>query len=336
MKTLFDAVTVKGVRFPNRLLRSATWERLADAAGRITPALEAVYARLAAGGVGGIIVSATYLDATARALPGQIGLCDATHLPGHRQLTETAKAAGVPMLLQLSFAGRGGVPWRVGDPSTEELDTLPALFAHGARLAREAGYAGAQIHSAHGYFLSQFIHPTANTRSDAYGGSPARGRALLEAIYAAMRREAGEDFLLAVKLDCRDLDETPGVFEACLDTAKALDVAGIDLVEISGLGGNKGLCDGSEQAESVFGREAAAVAAAIRAPVVLVGANRSVETMTELLGRTAIAFFALSRPLLCEPELVARWRAGNLAPSGCISCGGCYNDDGNRCLFVDL
>ena len=333
MKTLFDAVSVKGVRFPNRFLRSATWERLADGEGKITPQLAAVYDKLLAGGLGGIIVSATYLDPAGRAIPGQIGLCDASHLPGHRRLTEAGRAAGVPMLLQMAYAAKNGVALSAADPSTAELDALPALFAHGARLAREAGYQGAQIHAAHGYFLSQFTHPTANPRTDAYGGSPQKGRALVEAIYAAMRREAGDDFLIAVKLDCKDLDGTPGVYESCLETAVALDAAGIDLVEVSGLGGNRGICDGPDQAESVFAAQAAAVASAIDAPVALVGANRSVETMSALLAETGIAFFSLSRPVLREPGLVARWRGGDLEPSGCVSCGGCYDDAGNRCVF---
>ncbi len=335
MKTLFDTVSVKGVAFPNRLLRSATWERLADPQGAITPELERCDARQIAGGIGGFIVSATYLSPDARAIPGQIGLCGPQHLPGHRRLIAAGRAAGVAMLLQLAHAGRDGALLAVGEPSTAQLDALPALFANGARLAREAGYDGAQIHSAHGYFLSQFLHPGRNRRTDAYGGSPAGRRKLLLDIQAAMRAAAGEDFLLSVKLDCRDLDGSPGVFEACLEAAQALDAAGIDLVEISGLGGNKGLCDGPGQAESVFAPEAAAVAAAIRAPVALVGANRSPEVMERIVNETAIAFFSLSRPLLCEPELPRRWREGDRSPSRCVSCGGCYDAAGNRCLFAE-
>lgn len=336
MKTLFDAVSVKGTLFPNRLLRSATWERLAAIDGRITPALEAVYEGLLAGGIGGVIVSATYMSPDSKAMAGQIGLCDASHLPGHRRLTAAGRAAGVPMLLQLAFAGRSGQIWGVGDPSTEALGALPALFAHAARLAREAGYDGAQIHSAHGYFLSQFLNPAANARTDAYGGSPEKSRALLRAIYAAMRQAAGEDFLLSVKLDCRNVEGTPGVFTACLETAKALDAAGIDLVEISGLGGNQGICDGPDQAESVFASEAAAVAEAIDAPVALVGANRSLPTMERIANETSVALFSLARPLLCEPGLPRRWRAGDTTPSGCVSCGGCYDEAGNHCIFADV
>jgi 2,4-dienoyl-CoA reductase-like NADH-dependent reductase (Old Yellow Enzyme family) len=335
MKTLFDATTIKGKRLKNRLFRSATWERLADDNGRVTPQLAAVYNDLAQGGVGGIIASATFMSPRSKALPGQLGLCDASYLDGHRLLTDAAHQSGAVILLQLAFAGQDGKRWTPADASVDDLEMLPELFANAVRLAKQAGYDGAQIHAAHGYFLSQFLNPATNTRQDAYGGSLQGRCALLLAIFAAMRQEAGKDFLLAVKLDCRDLAGSPGVFETCQHASRELAVAGIDFVEISGLGGHRGLTDGPDQAESVFRDEAAIVASSIATPVILVGANRSPESMTRILGETNIAYFALSRPLLREPDLPHQWQAGSTEPSRCLSCGGCYSDEGNRCLFAD-
>ena len=77
------------------------------------------------------------------------------------------------------------------------------------------------------------------------------------------------------------------------------------------------------------------MAAAITAPVLLVGANRSPDTLESLLNTTAITYFSLARPLLREPGLPARWQAGDREPSRCLSCGGCYGDDGNFCVFAE-
>ena len=334
MKTLFDATVLRGRTLPNRLVRSATWEGLADGDGRLTPQLLAVYEDLARGGVGTVITGALYVEAQARSLPGQLGLYDAAGLDGHRRLVETVRAAGALVLAQLSFAGRDGAMWTANEPAASVLAELPATFARGAALARQAGYDGAQIHAAHGFFMSQFLNPAANARTDAYGGTAEGRRALLLAIYAAMRQEVGEDFLLSVKLDCRDMAKTPGVFEECLGAARALDAAGLDLVEISGLGGNRGLCHGKKQPHSVFRDEAAAVAEAIAAPVILVGANRSPAVLERILQETSVAFFALSRPLLRQPDLPARWQAGSRETASCVSCGKCYDVAGNGCFFV--
>lgn len=335
MKTLFDATTIKGKTLKNRLFRSATWERLASAEGRVTPELADVYQRLARGGVGGIIASATFLSQRSKAISGQLGLCDASYLDGHRQLVDMAHEAGAVMLVQMAFAAQDGKRLTPDDLGPNELQALPELFAQGVRLAREAGYDGAQIHSAHGYFLSQFLNPATNARQDAYGGSIDNRCRLLLAIHEAMRREAGEDFLLAVKLDSRDLAGTPGVFETCRHVAQALDGVGIDLVEISGQGVDRGLDAVSGPVESVFRQAAAQVASSIAAPVILVGGNRSPVALTRLLGETDIAYLALSRPLLREPDLPARWQDGSTEPSRCLSCGGCYGEDSNRCILAE-
>jgi len=137
-----------------------------------------------------------------------------------------------------------------------------------------------------------------------------------------------------VKLDCRDLPGTSGLGLVCLETAKALDEAGIDLIEVSGLGGNKGLCGGKGQPQSVFRREAGEVAGAVSAAVALVGANRSPEVLEEILAETDVALFAMSRPLLREPDLPARWAAGDRRPAACVSCGKCYDAAGNGCFFT--
>ena len=315
MKTLFDPVAVGGRQAKNRLVRSATWERLADAQGRATPELLAVYDALARGGVGTVIVSATFVDPAGGSLPGQLGLARPEHVDGHRRIVDTLHAQGCLALAQFAFAGRDGALWSAGDPDTATLAALPDLYARATVLARQVGYDGAQIHSAHGYFLSQFLNPATNARTDAYGGSPENARRLLMDIWAAMAGEAGRDFLLAVKLDCRDM-------------------AGIDLVEVSGLGGNKGMCGGKKQPESVFRREAGEVAGAVSAAVALVGANHSPEVMEEVLAETDVALFALSRPLLRESDLPARWAAGDRRPAACVSCGKCYDEAGNACFFT--
>ena len=45
-------------------------------------------------------------------------------------------------------------------------------FVNAARLAVGAGFAGVEVHAAHGYLLSSFLDPALNQRTDEFGGGP--------------------------------------------------------------------------------------------------------------------------------------------------------------------
>ncbi|TKA28089.1 hypothetical protein B0A54_16061 [Friedmanniomyces endolithicus] len=54
----------------------------------------------------------------------------------------------------------------------EDVDEVVGMFVRGAVVARDAGFAGAQLHGAHGFLLSQFLSLHTNRRTDDYGGTP--------------------------------------------------------------------------------------------------------------------------------------------------------------------
>ena len=54
---------------------------------------------------------------------------------------------------------------------TGEIPGIIAEYVHGARLAKEAGFDGVEIHNANGYLLDQFLRDGTNHRNDSYGGS---------------------------------------------------------------------------------------------------------------------------------------------------------------------
>ena len=53
---------------------------------------------------------------------------------------------------------------------------------HGARLAKEAGFIGCQLHGAHGFLLSQFSNPRTNRRTDDHDGLPEKRLAFLKGL----------------------------------------------------------------------------------------------------------------------------------------------------------
>jgi N-ethylmaleimide reductase len=53
----------------------------------------------------------------------------------------------------------------------EEINSTIEEYVTSAKLAIEAGFDGVELHGANGYLIEQFINPTANKRTDLYGGS---------------------------------------------------------------------------------------------------------------------------------------------------------------------
>jgi len=77
--------------------------------------------------------------------------------------------------------------------TTEEVRQTVADFRHAARSAIEAGADGVEILGANAYLVQQFFAPSANTRTDEYGGSiENRARFAIE-VATAIAEEIGAD-----------------------------------------------------------------------------------------------------------------------------------------------
>ena len=59
------------------------------------------------------------------------------------------------------------------------IKRIVSAFGDAALRAKKAVFGGVQIHSAHGYTLSQFLSPRSNKRTDSYIGSVENGARFL-------------------------------------------------------------------------------------------------------------------------------------------------------------
>jgi 2,4-dienoyl-CoA reductase-like NADH-dependent reductase (Old Yellow Enzyme family) len=91
-----------------------------------------------------------------------------------------------------------GVPIHV--LSTEEIYELVEAFGRSAGWAREAGYDGIQIASSNAKLIHQFLSPYYNRRADEFGGSMRNRARILDVLAETIRRHAGEDYPLTVKI----------------------------------------------------------------------------------------------------------------------------------------
>ena len=165
------------VELRNRTIRSATNEHLSQPDGQLTQVWAETLAELARNEVGLIITGHLCVDRTQRADEGQPVLDSQTDRTLLAQAAEEVHRAGGRIAAQLSHSGKKAMEAVNGRPakapedfSPEELDRLVEQFRLGGQLCREAGFAAVQIHTAHGYLLSNFLNPEENLRTDQYGG----------------------------------------------------------------------------------------------------------------------------------------------------------------------
>ena len=335
MKTLFEPTRIGTLSLKNRLVRSATWEAMADNAGRPTPRLVRVYRELAEGGPGLIITSATTIARDATRPPGMLSIADDACIPAFHDLARAAHDAGVPIVMQVVHPGRDGAMWSPADATREDLHAITRQFGEAAVRAQTAGFDGVQVHAAHGYFLSQFMNIRRNTRTDEYGGSVENRGRFLVSIVREIRAKTGREYPVLIKINCSDFEPDDGVWDAVRAVCPRLAEEGISAIEISG--GVSGAPFPPPELpfeESIFRDYADGIARIAGLPVILVGMNRTPAVLTGLLNTTGIGYFSLSRPFLRQPDLILFWKKNPDEPAACISCDACRNQpDGNVCPF---
>lgn len=342
MKSLFDKTFIKKLELKNRFIRSATVENIGGKNGHLSDKVIKLYEDLAKGGAGLIITSSMYLNETSQIFPGQFGLYNDEFAEEYAEFTSMIHKYGSKIFAQFDHTCFNGKIVGPNDLTIDEIKLMVSEFGDAAARAKKAGFDGVQIHSAHGGLFSQFLIPHFNNRNDIYGGSiQNRARIIFEA-YKAIRDNVGSDYPIAIKINCEDNLEDGMSFDECKQVCKELEKLGMDAIEISGgtnsSGPNRSFARKvSKNDTPYFKAYAEEMAKILNIPVILVGGNRDFNVMTNVLNETSIEYFSISRPLLCESDLINRWQEGNLEPVKCVSCNKCLEaiGGGNEgiCIF---
>jgi len=196
---LFSSLQLGPLELPNRIFM-APLTRCRASQGHVPNALNAEYYEQRAS-AGLIISEATSVSPRGYGYPNTPGIHTEAQVDGWKKITNAVHAKGGHMYLQLWHVGR------ISHPAYQEDGTLPVApsavkpkgqvftgtamedyvtpralekgeipgiieeYIHGAKLAKEAGFDGVEIHNANGYLLDQFLRDGTNQRGDSYGGS---------------------------------------------------------------------------------------------------------------------------------------------------------------------
>jgi 2,4-dienoyl-CoA reductase-like NADH-dependent reductase (Old Yellow Enzyme family) len=348
MTKLFDPGRIGGLALTNRLVRSATAERMANETGRPEPPMIEMYEALARGGVGLIITGHAFVHPSGRCHLAMTGVHDDDLIPSLEALTQAVHGLDGKMVMQINHGGRqcardaiaeeplapSPVPRTKGGRRPRELSEaqireLIGAYGRAAGRAKAAGFDGVQLHGAHGYLINQFNSPATNWRKDGWGSSVARRLRFLEEVAASVRDNVGGDYPVLIKLGIQDFVRDGMTLDDGVEIVRHLADWGIDGVEISGgLGGQstrKDILHPDE--EAYFLPQAREAREATDLPLILVGGLRSKSVMERILEEGTADFIALSRPLIREPDLPLRFQEGQEKAS-CISCNRCWPPPG--------
>jgi 2,4-dienoyl-CoA reductase-like NADH-dependent reductase (Old Yellow Enzyme family) len=346
MNMLFTSANIGSLVLPNRLVRSATAERMSDARGRPRPRLRALYQELARGGVGLIITGHMYVHPSGRAHPEMTGIYSDELISGLAGLADAVHQEGGRIAAQINHGGVNCSPEAVIEtiapsavtaPSSEqparemtaaEIALVIQAYGQAARRVREAGFDGVQLHGAHGYLISQFLSPFTNHRTDEWGGDLEGRTRFLRAVCQAVREQVGSEYPVFIKLGMMDGVEGGLTADEGVQIVAALKGMGLDAVEISGGIASAVMRKGirCEADEAYYRHLAQQARPATRLPILLVGGFRSRKVMEDALAAGDADFVSLCRPLICEPDFPNRLREGTQERSACISANRCWAD----------
>ena len=333
---LFTPITLpNGTTIKNRFFKSAMSEGMGTRDFQPKKNIATLYKRWAEGGTGLIITGNVMVDPKGTAEPGNIVFDKNSNIEILKDWAKQGQQHGAKVMVQLNHPGKqvpktiaketvapstiplgNGLNKLFSTPralTTSKVEELVQKFVTSAKVAKEAGFSGVQIHAAHGYLISQFLSPHDNRRTDKYGGSLENRMRFLKEIYLGMREELGKDFTIGIKINSTDFKEDGLTEEDSLKTIIELANLGLDFVEISGGTYERPAMMGatSKSTNQVFFAEySKKLKQKIEIPVVVTGGIRSINAMNTLLNDNTTDFIGIARPLTIDPNIPNKIKQG--------------------------
>ena len=346
MTILKEQITLPcGAKIKNRICKAAMTERIAFSNNFTNQRHLNLYKKWADGEIGILLTGNVQVDKDHLEGPANVCIEEKSYseqLPLLRKWAEEGTRNNTHLWMQISHAGRQTpgeinqspkapssvqlkIPGRnYGIPSaltTEEIQEIIKKFTFVAKIARETGFSGIQIHSAHGYLLSEFLSPDINSREDEWGGTVENRSRIHVEIIKSIRQEVGEDFPISVKMNSADFQKGGFSPEDSIQVAKIVESAGVDNIEISGgtyeqprLLGLDNVSinpDRSEtRKESTIAREAYFLEYAdkikknIQIPLMVTGGFRTKQGMEDAIKSGACEIVGVGRPLCANPYAI--------------------------------
>lgn len=348
--SIFAPGKIGSMALKNRLVMPPMVRNYADTKGLVTQRYVDHIASIAKGGVGMMILEASYIRPDGKGFMNELGIHTDAVIPGLKKLAVVAHKQGSKIGVQLYHAGRQTsskttgkqpvAPSPIPDPTVNEIPheltvgeikALVRAYGDGARRAKKAGLDFVEIHGAHGYLITQFLSPFSNKRKDEYGGTPEKRLRFIREVFASVREAVGPKFPIVVRLSGEEMVPGGLSLEDTKKIAKELEKLGADALHIS-VGNYASYARGymippMAVEDGPLLRLSAGVKKAVKIPVIAVGKLRTPEIIEKALKNKSADFAAIGRTLLADPEWPNKVRDGRLDEiTKCIACNqGCIS-----------
>jgi 2,4-dienoyl-CoA reductase-like NADH-dependent reductase (Old Yellow Enzyme family) len=339
MTSLHDPLVLpSGQVLPNRIMKSALSEALANKHNSPDERLHQLYSTWSQGGYGLLITGNVMIDRTQLGELGNVVIEDERDLDALARWAKSTQDAGVPIWAQLNHPGRQSNLLALGHtpvaPSAiplnlpgaampralaaEEIEQIIERFGNAAAVCEAAGFNGIQVHAAHGYLVAQFLSPLANQRDDDWGGDLERRMRFLVEVVRRIRSRVSPGFSVGVKLNSADFQRGGFTEDESRAVIAALAKERIDLLEVSG-GSYESPAMAGSAAASTRAREAYFLeyARTVRellgdVPLAVTGGFRSRTGMADAVSSGECDVVGIGRPTITTPDAARTILSGDV------------------------
>ena len=229
---LFQPIKLGPLQLKNRMIFAPFETNYATEDSYPTERHVSFYERVAAGGVGLIIMEAVNVNPKMIATKYGMGLTDDKYIDSFKKMVERIHRHGTPVVLQIADKSLLNTHRTPEDLSLDEIYRLIDYFVEATQRVKKAGFDGVEYHACHLYTLADFMSRE-NTRKDEFGkGLEGRMKMPTEIVRRA-RDLVGKNFALFFRINGDEFIPGANTLKDAIEIARELQRIGCPVVDLS-------------------------------------------------------------------------------------------------------
>ncbi|MBO5150701.1 MAG: NADH-dependent flavin oxidoreductase [Methanobrevibacter sp.] len=327
MKTIFDKCEFGNLTLKSRIIRTGLWESQQND-------LNAIYDRydkIASSGVGLIISELYSIYPKDKFIDHSFRMDSLNFMTMAGKIVEICHSYDVPILGQIEFIkyNRGiDLDIDINDLTLEDIRQIQSDIIVAVQKLQIAGFDGIQLALGNNFFLSKFINPYFNQRTDDYGGNTFnRSRIVLELI-----KVLKNNFKMHINCHVNAYDGRKGGINQneSIEICKLLEKVGCDSIQITRPLSPLYFTKKESEEEKLIDYSEKLISS-INVPVILGGGYNNMNHMNELLNNTKIEYLSMYRPFIADETFLKDWKSDGEGKSRCLMCNNCYRTKTSTC-----